>query len=160
MSRQHSNKREREEKEVGWILVQASQIVTRFPGCLQISQLSGFHLMYTKLYRMELSLILPEKSQKGNGFFSLGFLFFLILTQSKNLTSIVQVLRDRSSECQQLPSSIKEFAGTPQLSRAPETIRIPPLTPLCLVKHTCMMYKVNWKGTECWWSSWLLFPSV
>lgn len=78
MSRQHSNKREREEKEVGRLLIQASQIVTRFPGCLQIGWLSGFYLVYTKLYRMELSFTLPENLKKEMASFP-GFSFLSYL---------------------------------------------------------------------------------
>jgi hypothetical protein len=77
MSRQHCNKREREEKEVGWILAQASQIVTRFPGRLQISWLSGFHLMYTKLYRMGISFTVPENLKKEMASFPWVFFSFL-----------------------------------------------------------------------------------
>ena len=159
MSRQHCNKREREEKETGRILVLASQTVRRFPGCLQLRALRVPPDVHKALQNGTF-FHTARKSQKGNGFLSLGFLFFLILTQRKSLASTVQVLRGRSSE--------KSAASFPVLPRTncPGNhlgIRIPPLH-YAMVKFTYVTYKVNGKSTECLQSSWLslllLYPGV
>lgn len=148
----------------------ASQTLTRFPGCSQISWPRGLYLAYTMLYRMGLSSHPhhhpPEKPQKGNGFFPLGFLCFLILTKSEGLASTVQVLRGRGSGSRGPSRSAKAsqcYQGThmhtPSFPGAPEGIRIPPPTPLCFGK--VHLHNLQSQGNGCrMFAGFLAFPAL
>lgn len=74
----------------GWAAgsrIQASQIVTRFPGCAHISWLSGLYLAYTKLYRMGLSFPTPKTlGRKQLVFPGLSFLSYLNKKQESGIS--------------------------------------------------------------------------
>lgn len=85
------------------------------------------------------------KPREGNSLFSLGFLFFLILTKSKSLASAAssesQNLRGPKRSADGFPVLPKNTYAHPQLPRAPEGIRVPHSLHWPLVKLTCNLTK-------------------
>lgn len=85
------------------------------------------------------------KPREGNSLFSLGFLFFLILTKTKSLASTAssenQNLRGPKRSADGFPVLPKNTYAYPQLPRAPEGIRVPHSLHWALVKLTCNLTK-------------------